>query len=313
MCHADVDMRRPVETLCRQRSYRMVIVDNTMLEYFIPTIRRLQPESSIVVVAHNFETSMARQVADVQTRLARRIVFTLGARSVLRAEVRACRNADIVLATSEDDRRSFAELVPDCADKLRVVPSFIDASAYTSARVEPTPEASIVFPGDMGFFPNVTGALHFYTNIFPAIRSRHPHLRWIIAGKNCHSSIMSAVQGDSAVLVTGYVPNVLEYIARSRVVVVPLLHGSGTRLKILEAWALGRPVVSTPKGCEGMVCRHGHDILIADTPEAFADGVIRLLDAPELAREVARHGFETLLEHYDSRAVGTRLFANLHV
>ena len=107
--------------------------------------------------------------------------------------------------------------------------------------------------------------------------------------------------------VTGYVSDAAAHIVKSAVVIVPLLHGSGTRLKILEAWAVDRPVVSTSKGCEGIDCRDGHDLIVADTPDDFVDGVCRLLDDREFAARLTRQARQTLLARYDVRSIADQV------
>jgi glycosyltransferase involved in cell wall biosynthesis len=312
MCHADVDFSAPLRRLCTANRYKAVFIDNTMLGHFIPVVKRLQPDALLVTVAHNFETSLSGQYAAMQTNALRKLLFQLSAQYTERAERTVCQLTDLLLTTSSDESVAFAALSPGNASKSRVIPSFLSSETYLPYRDEAPVESSIIFPGDMAFQPNIRGALYFYSKIFPLLRRNRPNLRWWIAGKNCHSSIVDAVRGDDAVVVTGYVDDLPRQIARSAAVVVPLLHGSGTRLKILEAWALGRPVISTAKGCEGINCRNNHDIVIGDTPQAFADGVSRVLDDPGFAGCIARNATDTLLANYDLSVIGPKLMAALY-
>ena len=151
----------------------------------------------------------------------------------------------------------------------------------------------------MAYFPNVAAAQHFHAHIYPALKARRPGITLQLVGRNPHPSLLEIERHDPSVTVTGYVPDAAAHIVKSAVVIVPLLHGSGTRLKILEAWAVDRPVVSTSKGCEGIDCRDGHDLIVADTPDAFVDGVCRLLDDREFAARLTRQARQTLLARYD--------------
>lgn len=303
MGHADVDMMSAARALCRTSSYHAVLIDNTMLGYFIAPLRRLQPHAAFITIAHNFETGLCEQLVESQTRAVRRAFFSLSAFHTRREERRVCRETNLLLTTSTDEAERFARLEPSAAAKAIVLPSCIDAGSYDRFRhVRPDRDA-IVFSGDMAYFPNVAGALHFYTHIYPALKAARPGLTWYIVGRNPHRSIVDMVKYDPSVIVTGYVPIAAEYVARSAVFVVPLLHGSGTRLKILEAWALDRPVVTTSKGCEGLDCEPGHDILVADTPAAFVDAVGRLLDDGAMAERIAQNGRATLLARYDIRVI----------
>lgn len=311
MGHADLDMMRPARALCATQSYHTVFIDNTMLGYFIPPLRRLQPAARFVTIAHNFETSLCRQLADAQRGVARRALFRLSAHHTRQEEVRVCRQSDLLLSTSAAEARAFAELDPAAAAKTVVVPSCIDASSYAHVRHRTPDDESIVFSGDMAYFPNVAAARHFLSRMYPALKARRPAVRFSLVGRNPHPALLELARLDPSVTVTGYVEDAAAHIARSAVVVVPLLHGSGTRLKILEAWAVDRPVVTTAKGCEGLECRDGHDLLVADEPEAFVDGVCRLLDDRAFAARLTRQARHTLLTRYDVGSLPERLYASI--
>lgn len=159
----------------------------------------------------------------------------------------------------------------------------------------------------MAYFPNVAGARFFAEQVLPLVRRRVPDVALRLIGRSPHPSLRALAAADPAIVVTGAVADGAEHIAEGRVVVVPLRHGSGPRLKILEAWALDRPVVSTSKGCEGLDCRDGDDLLVADRPEAFADAICRLLDDPALAAHLVQLARRTLLARYDVRVLPSAL------
>ncbi len=309
MGHADLDMMTSARTLCATETYQAVFIDNTVLGYFIPRLRRLQPHARFVTIAHNFETSLCTQLAEAQRSLARRAFFTLSARHTRREETRVCQQTDVLLTTSPQEAASFAELVPGVAAKTVVVPSCIDASSYARARQWRPEGESVVFSGDMAYFPNVAAAQHFHANIYPALKARRPGITLKLVGRNPHPALLEIERGDPSVTVTGYVADAAAHIVKSAVVIVPLLHGSGTRLKILEAWAVDRPVVTTSKGCEGIDCRHEHELIVADTPDDFVNGICRLLDDREFAARLTRQARQTLLARYDVRAIADQVLA----
>jgi polysaccharide biosynthesis protein PslH len=311
MGHADVDMMAAAKALCREHRYRDIFIDNTMLGYFIAPLRRLQPQARFVTVAHNFETGLVQQWVTLQSSTFRRLFFSLSGFYTAIVERRVCRQSDLLLATSRDEAERFTDLCPDARSKTAVVPSSIAVESYARYRDDEPDAESIVLSGLMNYFPNVAGARHFHAHVYPLLKKARPHLKWYIVGRNCHPSVLDLAKDDPSIIVTGEVPDAMEYVVKGSVVVVPLLHGSGTRLKILEAWAVDRPVVSTSKGCEGIECRHDHDILIADTPQAFADAVLRLLDDRELAQRIVRHARQTLLTFYDAPMAERRLIAVL--
>lgn len=309
MGHADLDMLEPARALCRTSTYHTVVVDNTQLGYFLPVLRRLQPGARLVVLAHNFETGLCEQLAAWQPPGPRRALFAWSARQTRRHETEVCRQADLLVCTSPGEAAAFAALHPPVAARTVVVPSCLDARRYAAfRRMTPRP-ATLVFPGDMAYFPNVAGARFFADAVLPLVRRRVPQVSLRLVGRTPHPSLVSLAAADPGIVVTGAVDLAAAHIAEGQVVVVPLLHGSGTRLKILEAWAVDRPVVSTAKGCEGLLCRDGDELLVADRPEAFAAAVCRLLDDQALAGRLVRRARHTLLTHYDVRVLPAALAA----
>jgi len=141
----------------------------------------------------------------------------------------------------------------------------------------------------MEYHPNVDAVRFFRHEIWPLLRDRHPSLVWRLVGKN-PNAVSQFTDGDSRIEVIGPVPDAVGEIARSRIAVVPLRAGSGTRLKILEAWAAGLPVISTTLGAEGLPARHEEHLLLADTPEKFVLDVTRLLSCPELCETLGAAG-----------------------
>jgi polysaccharide biosynthesis protein PslH len=189
----------------------------------------------------------------------------------------------LLLAASEDDRRRLLRIVPGAA--VVVYPNALP-------RTEPAPfqrEEAIIFSGNMEYQPNLTAIRYFHKEIWPLLRSGWPELRWRVLGKN-EARARRMLQGDERIQVTGPIANPLEEIGRAKAAVVPLLSGSGTRVKILEAWAAGTPVVSTPLGAEGLPSRDGENILLAAKPAAFADALSRLLASNTLRENIAGAG-----------------------
>jgi glycosyltransferase involved in cell wall biosynthesis len=185
-----------------------------------------------------------------------------------------------------------------------VVPNGVDTTQHPLLP-QPTTLNEIIFVGNMRYMPNVDGAIFFCKEVFPLIKRKAPGVTLSLVGSTPIDVVQSLAAED--VIVTGYVESVMPYYQQAVASVVPLRAGSGTRLKILESMALGRAVVSTTLGCEGLTVTHGKNILIADSPTDFADQTIRLLNDHELRQQLvtnARHLVETL---YDWQASAQRL------
>jgi glycosyltransferase involved in cell wall biosynthesis len=156
-------------------------------------------------------------------------------------------------------------------------------------KTEETEEQVIVFSGNLEYHPNISAVRFFAREIWPGLRDRWPCLVWRLVGK-APQSVEKLVAGDSRIQMSGPVEDAVAELARAQVAVVPLLAASGTRFKILEAWAAALPVVSTSIGAEGLPARNGEHLLLADTAPAFADAVSRLLTCKDLRVSVGNSG-----------------------
>jgi glycosyltransferase involved in cell wall biosynthesis len=185
---------------------------------------------------------------------------------------------DLVLVTSEADRRRVLALSPQA--RVAVYPNAVPLSDIPQVEEEEI----IAFSGNLEYHPNVNAVRYFHKDVWPAVRAAAPALRWRLIGKN-EFAVRDIVADDPRVELTGPVSDAVEELARARLVVVPLLAGSGTRIKILEAWAAGRCVVSTPIGAEGLPARDGENIRIVRDAAEMSRAVLELLaDAPQRAR-----------------------------
>ena len=189
----------------------------------------------------------------------------------------------MLLVSSDEDARALSGLTG--ASKVAVCPNTIPLVVLPNRKKA----NEIVFSGNLEYHPNISAILHFHRDIWPLLRDRWPGLTWRLIGKN-HEKIKRRLAGDARIRVTGPVEDAVFELASAKLAVVPLLSGSGTRIKIIEAWAAGLPVVSTTLGAEGLPCRHGEHILIANSPAQFAEAVSSVLASSELSNRLARNG-----------------------
>jgi glycosyltransferase involved in cell wall biosynthesis len=196
---------------------------------------------------------------------------------------------DCLLTSSDADARRARAISP--RSNVIVYPNSIPACDQPRA----TERETVAFSGNLEYHPNISAVRFFYQEIWPRLRDRYPGLVWRLIGRN-PDAVRKYIDRDSRIELTGTVDNAVAELAAAQVVVVPLLAGSGTRFKVIEAWAAGRAVVSTRIGAEGLPVLHGDNILIADDARSFADAVVALLDSPELRQRLGRAGrqlFET--------------------
>jgi len=188
-----------------------------------------------------------------------------------------------VLATSDQDAAAVRRIAPSA--RVAVYPNALPSMP----RPNHEDQEAIVFSGNMEYHPNITAVRFFRERIWPSLRERWPKLVWRLVGRNPHA-VASFTRGDPRIEIVGPVENAVCELARSRIAVVPLLSGSGTRLKILEAWAAGLPVVSTTLGAEGLPVTREKAAFLADNPQDFADAVTRLLACTHLRQELGDAG-----------------------
>ena len=270
-----------------------------------------------VLDQHNALFLVVRRQAAYEGNLPRRLLWHWEARRLARYEGKLCRHFDHILTVTEADKAALLSLLTPAEAAARhanftVLPICVDPAAQPLLpRHDQTPQ--IMHLGTMFWPPNVEGILWFTREIMPLIVAQVPDARFIIAGKNpppnIHDLSAPGSPHSDYVRVTGFVSNPTGLLAQSRVFVVPLRAGGGMRVKILDAWQWGLPVVSTTLGAEGIEARPGENILLADDPATFAAAVVRVLRDPHLARRLRENGRSWVERHYDWRAVYPRLAA----
>jgi glycosyltransferase involved in cell wall biosynthesis len=237
------------------------------------------PRPRLVLGEHNVEYDVRRQFARGRGGLARRAFLAVDGWKVRRAEQALWRSVDAVTVPSREDA---ARVRAACAGaRVAVVPNAVDLERFRPRPGDPVPDGgTLLFFGALDYPPNVDGLLFFLDEIWPRIASTHPSARVRILGRRPPPELL-ARQGPR-VEVAGFVEDLRPSLAAAAAVIVPLRLGGGTRLKILEAMAMARPVVSTTLGAEGIGAASGRELLLADDPARFAAELRRLLDDPAL-------------------------------
>lgn len=225
-----------------------------------------------------------------------------------RFERQACRRASHVLAVSAPDARALAGLVPGL--QPTVVPNGVDLQAYHPGLppLAGMAHPSLVFTGKMDFRPNVDAVLWFAAEVLPRLWARQPGIHLYVVGQS-PSPRLRALPADPRIVVTGWVEDTRPYIAGADVYVVPMRVGGGTRLKVLEAMAMGQAMVSTPLGVEGLGVTDGQEALLAEEPEGFAGHILALLAEPDRRRALGQAARRFVEQSYGWEAIGPKLEA----
>lgn len=229
-----------------------------------------------VLFQHNVESVLWRRMASTESNPVKRVAYRLEAQKMWRYERRALGKFHHVIAVSENDRQQMLEM--DSACDVSVVPTGVDTQKYGVAPPASANPPRIVFTGSMDWEPNIDAVAYFCQEVFPMVRAEFPSAVFQIVGRNPHPRVQQL--GSHSVQVTGTVPSVADYLRDATVVVVPLRIGGGTRLKIYEAMAMGKAVVSTSIGAEGLDVKSGRDLILADDATTFAQAITLLLRDP---------------------------------
>jgi polysaccharide biosynthesis protein PslH len=259
-----------------------------------------------VLFQHNVESEIWRRHAETEANPAKRMIYGMEFRRILRYEQSAVQRFHHVIAVSEHDRNLMSEWVKPA--QVTVVPTGVDLEQYAPVAASAEPAPLVTFVGAMDWEPNIDGVEYFCKEIWPMVLAAMPAARFRIVGRNPGRRVQSV--GSDSVEVTGRVPSVIDHLRESAVVVVPLRIGGGTRLKIYEAMAAGKAVVSTSVGAEGLDVHDGRDIILADSPAKFSESILTLLRDRQVRRNYERAAAE-LAAGYGWPAVGEKFEALL--
>ena len=278
------DLRRALEQAVRERGVDVVVCD------FLAPSQNVPPGLGCptVLFQHNVEAAIWKRHAEVRTNAISRAYFREQWRRMERFERQECRRFDRVVAVSRTD----AEQIEREYGLRHVgdVPTGVDVEYFRPAGRATIEPRNLVFTGSMDWMPNEDGIVWFVNEILPRIHARLPDVTLTVVGRKPPAAIQALATRDPRLRVTGSVPDVRPYMEAAPVFIVPLRVGGGTRLKIFEALAMERALVSTTIGAEGLPLVEGRHALIADQPDAFAQAVVALLEDPARATQMGREG-----------------------
>jgi sugar transferase (PEP-CTERM/EpsH1 system associated) len=257
----------------------------------------------VVIFTHNVEATIWKRHMDVAENPIWRFVFKREYEKMRAAELYYLKRSKHVLTVSDTDTAMFARDMDRV--KITTIPTGVDIRYFQPVAGEEP--GSLVFTGSMDWMPNVDGIVYFVEQILPLIRKKHPQATLWVVGRKPDRTIRAMAERDSSIKVTGTVEDIRPYIAKGAVYIVPLRVGSGTRLKIFEAMAMGKAVVSTTIGAEGLPVTSGVDVVLADTPERFANEVCRLLESPSERKRIGEAARSLVEEKYSWEVVAKQV------
>jgi len=292
--------RARVEELLRTGGFDLAHVDSLDLSGYLPLLHGLP----VVCVHHNVESALLRRRAENESSPLLRRYVALQAELLEAEERRWCGRVALNVAVSEEDRGRFGRLAPEAP--FTVVPNGVDTDTFRPAAV---PQRGIVFVGGYSWYPNRDALAHFAGDILPLLRAQVPgvQVRWV---GRAPDEVRRDHRERYGMELTGYVEDIRPLVHEAACYVVPLRVGGGTRLKILDAWAMGKAVVSTTVGCEGLDARDGENILVRDDPAEFAAAVRRVLEDEGLRARLGEGARRTAEEVYEWEVIGRSMAAD---
>lgn len=276
------EMRRALLEMLEERDYDVIHFEYAQMgAYFLTDCPLPQ-----IMTEHEVNFAACRLQARTRRSLIQKFSWYYNYMQVMERELRICRLVDKVIFMTEQDALELAGLLKP--ESIAVVRTGVDLDYFRPQQVAEEGN-TLIFVGSFQHHPNVDAMLHFCANILPEVRKKILSVKLYIVGSRPPAELARLAE-DPAIVVTGYQEDLRPHLVRSALYIVPLRLGVGIRGKILEAWAMERPVIATRLACSGLPVEHGENIWIADSDQEFASGIVRLLEDPALRQRLARKG-----------------------
>lgn len=292
-------VRERLRQLLRSRSFDLVHVDSLDLVALLPELRGLP----VALTHHNVESALLRRRAERERNPAAAGYLRLQAGLLARAEARWLPRVALNIAVSPADAADFRRMAQGA--RVEVIPNGVDTTYFAPSAGS---TSGCVFVGGTSWYPNLDGLQWFAAEVLPRLRAHglEGEVTWVGRATDAELAHYNSMPG---LHLTGYVDDIRPYVHSAACFIAPLRVGGGTRLKLLDAWAMGKAIVSTTRGAEGLNTRDGENILLADTPDGFATSVMRVLRDENLRRALEQAGRETVEQSYSWEVLGERIQA----
>lgn len=296
------DFSAQLVKLLQQEEYDVVQLETLYLAPYIPLIRQ-HSQAIIAMRAHNVEHEIWQRITSNTGFAPKRYYLRHLTRKLRKFEIEALRQFDIMVAISERDLHKFRSMGYQGA--AVVVPIGIEATTYQPDYLAYKREPTMAFIGSLDWMPNVEGLNWFLESVWPVIRLKYPAMQLHIAGRN--TPVWLQQLQLPGVTVHGEVPDASAFINQHSMLIVPLLSGSGMRAKILEGMALGKVVLTTSLGLEGIAARHEKEVLVADTPQDFLQTINWCFRQNGQLENLGRNARQFVAQHYNNQEIGRQL------
>lgn len=274
----------------KEESFDVVHVESIFLTPYLPLIRKYS-EAKIFLRAHNVEHMIWKRIAQSERNPFKRSYLKHLSLTLRAYEVEHLNAYDGVVGITDTDVAALREM--GCRKPMRAIPFSVTPEDVTTVDEEPN---SLFHIGSMDWMPNLEGVTWFLDKVWPQVHAAMPQLTLYLAGRKMPEDLMHCQL--AGVKVIGEVDDAMHFIASKQINIVPLLSGSGIRVKIIEAMSAGKAVVATSIGAEGINYTEGENLLVADTPEQFVEKIRRCVEDDEYRRQVGRNAERLIAEAY---------------
>lgn len=292
-----------IREILSKEKFDIVHIDSLHMAYYSRFINR-EFSLPIVLREHNVETTIMERFYKNQKNLFIKFYAYLQWKKLRRYEAKTCGAFDKCFMITKEDEEKITKMNPGV--KSCIISAGVDISYFYPLKVKEEP-FSLIFVGNMRWFPNVDGVLWFHNEVLPRIKEIFSEVKFYIVGHKPPIEVKELGKKDKNIIVTGFVKDVRPYVAKNSLYVVPLRIGGGMRLKILEAMAMEKPVISTSIGAEGVEAANGKDIIIADNGKNFAERTIKLLKNKDYRKRIAKNGKKLVEEKYKWESILEKL------
>lgn len=293
-------MIRAIKDHLKKHSFDLIEIGTIALVQYA----RLAPDLPKLLIHHNVESELLYRRSKGAGNWLTRIYLALQAYKLRRLEKMALKSFDHHTAVSERDKDVLKKSCPG-AD-ITVIDNGVDTDYFVPSD-QPVNPNTLVYAGSMLWYPNAEAMIYFAKEIWPRLKKSVPSITMNLVGSNPPKELVELGQKDSNFKLYGFVDDVRPYVLNSAVYIVPITVGGGTRLKILDAMAMGKAIVSTSIGCEGIKTVDGENIMIADSPEQFCQKILSVLNDENLRKCLGAKARQTAEEHYSWKKIAPRL------
>jgi len=292
-------MHQIIQEILRKHHFDIMHIDTISLAEYCEGIQTIP----IILNHHNIESHMMRRRVQYEPNLPKRAYYFIEASKLRRYEENNCKRFSANLVVSEIDKNRLKDISP--SSEVEIIENGVDIQYFTPA--SHIVKNKVIFAGGLRIYTNKDAVLYFCAQIWPLVKKEVKDLKFTVIGRDPPNRLTRMARRDRSIELLGYVDDVRPHVGESMIYVCPIRDGGGTRVKVLDALAMGKAVVSTRIGCEGINVTHGKNVLIADTPEEFTTQIVRLYKDADFRQYIGKEGRKLVEDEYCWHRIGQKL------